>query len=149
MAFNFFKNHARQDTVNEHLGAFRDDFSDIQKKAILGTLCMIASIDDEFHPKEAKFLENTCKLFGYQLTDAMIAEIYSLDQDYVFQVLNGLKEGQKDWYIITALGMIYADGKVAGGEKAAIEMIFSRIGIDANRSEAVVKKMALLLEKFG
>lgn len=147
--FNFFQNHERQDVVREYLGDFQDKFSEKQKQAIIASLLVIAACDDEFHAKEEQFLKHTCTLLGYPLNNSKIETIYSMGPDLMVKFLNTLDSSQKDWYIVSALGMVYADGHAHNSEKLVVDGIFEKIGIDGDRVETVTKKTVLLADMFS
>ncbi len=148
MLFNFFKKHERQNTVNEHLSGFQEQFSEKQKKAILTSLLLIANSDREYHRKEERFFEQTATMLDYRLQSDYMDDLMSPDQDELFQILNSLAESQKDWYIITAFGMMHADGKSLEVEFKYLVGFFSRMGITEERYENVLRKTQLLMEKF-
>ncbi|HBG86121.1 MAG TPA: hypothetical protein DDW62_01075, partial [Marinilabiliaceae bacterium] len=111
MLFNFFKKHEKQNEVRQHLGGFQDEFSDNQKKAVMCSLMLIANSDGEFHRKEEMFFEQTATMLGYRLSGDYIDDLLAMGKEKLFQLLKSLDESQKDWYIITAFGMLHADGQ--------------------------------------
>jgi uncharacterized tellurite resistance protein B-like protein len=148
MLFSFFKKHERQNAVNEHLNGFQKEFTEKQKKAILTSLLLIAHSDREYHRKEERFFEQAATLLGYHLKRDYLDELMSPDQDELFQFLNSLTEGQKDWYIITAFGMMHADGKSLEVEFKYLVGFFSRMGITEERYEKVLRKTQLLMDNI-
>ena len=152
MLFNFFKKHKKQNVVNEHLGEFQTEFNQQQKKAVMISLFIIANSDGEFHNMENQFFEQTATLLGYRLSsdlDTTIDEFMTMDRESLFRNLNSLGESQKDWYIVTAFGMVHADGKALEEEFQNMIVFFEKMGISEQRFENVIKKTELLMQNFG
>ncbi len=72
----------------------------------------------------------------------------SLDRETLFNLLNSLDESQKDWYILTVVGMIHADGQVLEVEFQYMETFLSKMGITKQRFEDVLKFSQLMMKKF-
>ena len=116
------------------------------------SLFIIANSDGEYHNKEHNYLEQIASVLGYNLgsdLDAIVDEFMTIDRVAIFGNLNSLSEGQKDWYIVTAFGMIHADGKALDAEFEYVIAIFQKMGISEKRFEDVLKKTELLMNKFG
>lgn len=137
-----------QSSVRENLGDFQDQFTENQKKAIMCSLFLIANSDGEFHHKEQQFFEQTAMLLGYTLTSDILDEFLSMERTQLFQLLGSLKEDQKDWYIITAYGMVHADGQTLEVEFQYLDVFFTKMGITVERFQNVLKKSQLLMNKF-
>jgi len=148
MLFSFFKNHVRQNAVNEHFSGFQKQFTENQKKAILISLIIIAGSDGEYHRNEEKFLFQIATVLGYPLKRNYLKDFLSYDKDELLLLLNSLGENQKDWYIVTAFGMMHADGISLELEFKYLDFIFSKMGITNERYEIVLKKSQLLMDKF-
>lgn len=148
MLFNFFKKHENQSYINQHLSGFQNNFSSNQKKAIMCSLFLIANADKEFHNKEAVFFEQTAKLLGYKLTSNFLEEFLSFNKVELLQLLDSLDESQKDWYIVTAFGMVHADGRALEKEYQYFEVFLENMNITEERFEYVLKKAELINEKF-
>ena len=127
MVFNFFNKHEKQSVINEHLSGFQEEFSEDQKNAILCSLFLIANSDGEFHQKESVFFDQTANLLGYRLGQNFLDDFFSLDKARLYQLLNSLDESQKDWYIITAFGMVHADGRTLEREFQYLEVFFDQM----------------------
>lgn len=152
MLFNFFKKHEKQNVVNEHLGGFQTGFNQQQKKAVMCSLFLIANSDGEFHNMENQFFEQTATLLGYRLSsdlDTTLDKFMTMDRESLFRNLNSLGESQKDWYIVTAFGMVHADGKALEEEFQYMIVFFEKMGISEQRFENVIKKTELLMQNFG
>lgn len=147
MLFDFFNKHERQNDVRKHLGRFQDEFTDDQKKAVLFSLLMIANSDGEYHRKEEQFFEQACTTLGFHI-DAQgryLDEFSAMGRDRLFQLLASLDEGQKDWYIFTAIGMMTADGQALEAESQYIYVFFEQMGITKQRIENVMRKMNAMM----
>lgn len=150
MLFDLFHKNEKEKVVREHLGGFQDGFNLKQKKAVLLSLFLIANSDQEFHIKEKQFFEETALLLGYRLTENMVDEFMSLgDREELFRLLNSMDEGQKDWYIITSLGMMHADGKPLDIELKHLMTFFDHMGITEERASNVVQKAEALSRHFN
>lgn len=148
MLFSFFKKHEKQSAVNEHLNGFQVQFSENQKKAILTSLLLIASSDGDYHRKEEKFLEQTANMLNYRLKNNYFDDFMTINREDLFQYLDSLNENQKDWYVITAFGMMHSDGKDLDVEFDYLNAFFSKMGISEERFTNVLKKTQLLMNKF-
>jgi uncharacterized tellurite resistance protein B-like protein len=147
MLFSFFKKHEQLNTINKHLGDFQGQFSENQKKAILNSLLLIACSDGEYHQTEADFFEQAATLLGYRLNHDYANELSSFSRDKLFQLLNSLNESQKDWYIITVFGMMYADGEALKIESQYLDALFNNMGITEERFEKVLSKTQFIMNK--
>lgn len=119
--------------LRKHFKGFQQDFTDIQKKAILISLFDLANSDNELHKMELKYFHEVSALFGYSMEDNTIYRYLEMDRKYIEKVLTTLNEPQKDWYIISVIAMIYCDGKLHKKELSFIINYLSKIGISVNR----------------
>ena len=152
MLFKFFQKTEKQNTVREHFGGFQDQFTANQKKAIMCSLFLVANSDGEYHKKEHQVFEQTATILGYKLhfaLDDTIDELMTIGREQLFTILSSLDEGQKDWYIITVLGMVHADGVALDKEFEYAMAFFDRMEITVERCENVMKKSQLLMEMFS
>jgi uncharacterized tellurite resistance protein B-like protein len=146
--FSLFKKNKNEDSTNHHFRGFQDQFSENQRRAIMCSLFTIANSDGEFHKKEQEFFVEVASVLGYKLRDNYLDDFLSIGRDRLLNILNGLDENQKDWYIITAFTMIHIDGKALEIEFQYLESYFNSMGIDRNRFERVLQKSQLLMNKF-
>ncbi len=136
MLFDFFKKHKRQNVVQQHLGDFQNSFSEKQKEAILASLFIIANSDKEYHNKENEFFKLTATILGYNLNMLKNTEkILKLKLIDLMGLLHQLNEIQKEWFIITAYGMVNADGQALDIEYNVLLCFAKGMGV----SEAIVK----------
>jgi hypothetical protein len=131
------KNHA---LIKDHLETFDYEFSDDEKKAILSSLFNIARSDDEYHPKEKELLKDISAIIGYDFDDFSKGHHLELDDNQINEILKGLGEGQKDWFVITAFLMIYADGVALMQEYFKLESYFEKMGILKERWQEIINK---------
>lgn len=143
MLFNLFKKNKKQNDVIQHLGAFKRSFNEQQKKAILWSLFLIANADKKFDRKEKKFFSETAMMLGYKFSDDYMEFLLIYPEDSI-AILKTLTEGQKDWLIVTLLGMVHADGKALQEEYDLMQNFFTIIGVTMHRVESVVKKTQIL-----
>ena len=116
------------------------------------SLFLIANSDGEYHNKEHQFFEQTAMLLGYKLgnnLDSIVEEFMTMDRESLFYHLNSLNESKKDWYIVTAFGMVHSDGRALEEEFQYMLVFFDKMGITEERFENVIRKTELLMEKFG
>lgn len=147
MLFNFFKKHEKKEKVSEHLSEFQSEFNANQKKAIMCSLFMIANSDEVYHKNEHKYLEQIARVLGYNLgsdLDKIVDEFMTISRDEIFTNLNSLTQSQKDWYIITAYGMVHADNKALEAEIQYAFTFFAKMGISERRIESVINKSELM-----
>jgi len=126
--------------IKNHIETFDYEFLDDEKKAILSSLFDIAHSDDDYHPKEKEILKEISAMIGYDFDDFSKGEHLVLNDAQIYEILNGLDEGQKDWFIITAFLMIYADGVALMQEYFKLESYFEKMGISKERWQEVIKK---------
>jgi hypothetical protein len=144
--FSFLKRN--KSTINKHFRNFQDQFSENQKKAIMCSLLIIANSDGEFHRKEAQFLKEVARALGYHLSDVNLKDFMSIGPEGIFQILDSLDDGQKDWYIITAFAMLHVDGHALEVEFQYLEAYFGKMGITRKRFESVANKSQLLINEI-
>jgi uncharacterized tellurite resistance protein B-like protein len=152
MAFNFFKKNRKQKEVENHLGQFQSDFTENQKRAILVSLYVIANSDGEFHQNEIDVFHNTADLLGYKMkrtVEKTLTDITSVSKDEMVRVLRQMDQGQKDWYIVTAMGMIHADGQVLEIEIKHGMAYFEAIGVTEEYAFSVLEKAEALSKAFN
>jgi len=148
MLFDFFKKQEKQDAVKQHFGSFQDSYTELQKKAILSGLLIIANADGEYHRKEAEFFMQTAALLGYKLQRNYLEDLLSIEPTNLTRILNNLDEGQKDWFIITIFGMIHADGKDLDVEYQYLTGIMKGMGVTRQRFDDVINKAQILAQRF-
>jgi len=135
---NLFDNKNQQ-VIKNHLDALDYEFSDNKKRAILICLLDIAKSDNDFHPKEEKLLNEIANKIGFDIND-FLSSGNDIEKDAIYKILNDLDEGQKDWLVITAFLMIYADGIALMDEYIQLEKYFENIGITKERWQEVIEK---------
>ncbi len=147
MVFDTLKKHQDQKEVEEHLKAFRESFSEEQKKAVICGLFLVANIDGQYHEDERKFFEETADVLDYQLKDNLdqqVREFLGLGREELFKQLNGLNDEQKDWFVATVLSMIHADGEALDKEIQYADEIFEKMGVTHERCEKVINNSPAL-----
>lgn len=126
--------------IKDHLETFDYEFSADEKKAILNCLFKIAKSDEDYHPKEKEFLKEISAIVGYDFDVFSNEDPLDLTDPQISQILTGLDEGQKDWFVITAFLMIHADGVALMQEYFKLEGYFEQMGITRERWREVIKK---------
>ncbi len=134
LRFNFFKKNKKETTIEEHYNDFYG-FSDDQKKAILVSLFDIANSDEDFHDKETDFINRTSTTLGYSLKYHQIKKSLNNEREQIYDILRGMNDHQKDWYVITVLTMIYADGKIDSDEFGYVENFLLNVGVSRETIE--------------
>lgn len=107
--FDFSKIKSHQ--VKNDISLFQNQYTELQKAAILGALIVVAKSDGEVHPKEFKKIEDTATLLGTDMSDPLhLAVIQSKAQ--MIAILNSLTRKQKEWFILCLHEMVLIDGQV-------------------------------------
>lgn len=122
---------------NEIENLVKDTFTDNQKRAILFSLLLIAKSDGEYHKYERLILDITAQFLNYNINDIKFLEYPSLGEETMYKHLNTLNSKQKDWYILSAFGMMSADFQYNETEDAFVNHFFNKMGI----SESYINKL--------
>lgn len=150
MENNFFKTNKNISEIDNQFSSFRQDFSENQKKAVMFSLFFIAASDGDTNDKELNYLSEISFVLGYKINsfEGFLNDIRTMGRDDIFYHLNTLLDSLKDWYIFTALGMVYADEKVTETELNYYYKFLSKMEISDERCERVIKEHQLLIENF-
>lgn len=146
MPFQYFKKHRKEKAVKKHLAKFQDDLNDLQKKAIMRSLFQIANGDGEYHHKEHEFIVQTAELLNFPLANSsrkIATELLEMNTSEVINQLNSLDAEHKDWYLITAFGMIHSDEKALEEEFIVLKDIFHQMGINQSHFETIIEQTSL------
>jgi len=130
--FSIFKKRYKNSELKEHFDKLYS-FTDEQKKAILVSLFEIATSDEEFHHRENEYLTKTSGFLGISLKRSRLKKLLKNKRDELFRKLTEMSENQKDWYVFTVLGMVYADGKVMEDEFKHVEKFLLNLGFSQER----------------
>jgi len=130
--FSIFKKRSKNSQLKEQFDKLYS-FTDEQKKAILVSLFEIATSDEEFHHRENEYLTKTSKFLGVFLKRSRLKKLLKTQKDALFGKLTEMSENQKDWYVFTVLGMVYADGKVMEDEFKHVEKFLLNLGFSQER----------------
>lgn len=122
---------------NEIENLVKGTFTDNQKRAILYSLLLIAKSDGEFHEYERLNLDITAQFLNYNINDIKFLHYPSLGKETMYQDLSSLNSKQKDWYILSSIGMIHADFQYKEIEDAFAKYFFEKMGI----SEYYINKL--------
>lgn len=152
MLFKNFKQNKDEKAVDSHLKKFKDQFTDKQKKTIIQTLYSIAQSDGEYHEKEDAFFKETANLLGYELNedfDQQAEELLHFSEDEQAAVLNSLSDDQKDWFVVTVVGMVHVDGAVIEDELKYSKQLFYRMGITEQRFKDIINNSETIKESIN
>jgi len=130
--FSIFNKRSKNSELKEHFDKLYS-FTDEQKKAILVSLFEIATSDEEFHHRENEYLTKTSGFLGISLKRSRLKKLLKNKRDELFRKLTEMSENQKDWYVFTVLGMVYADGKVMEDEFKHVEKFLLNLGFSQER----------------
>ena len=108
-------------------------FSIDQKHAILLSLFEIANSDEEFHEKETAYFKNISEFIGMRLSNRDLKRMLSQERESLYKLLDEMTDSQKDWYVITALGMVYADGELIEDEFNHVKSFLLELGFTEAR----------------
>lgn len=129
---------------------FSNRFTEIEKEAIIISLFILALSDDEFHENERKSLGTTAALLDYRINIDRLEHLLTTEPPAkTIKVLADLSESNKNWYIMCALEMINADGKVTKSEIDTIDGLFTAMDITAERALYTAKKMTAMKRHFN
>jgi hypothetical protein len=130
--FSIFKKKSKNNQLKENFDKLYS-FTDEQKKAILVSLFEIANSDEDFHFKETEYLKKTSEFLGISFRNSRLKKLLNNHKDELFGKLGEMSENQKDWYVFTVLGMVYADGKVMIDEFKHVEKFLLNLGFSQER----------------
>lgn len=129
--FSFFRSNKDDALIKQFDDLYK--LSDDEKTAVLVTLWEVANSDDEFHPAETKYHKKIGNYLGMNFSSRKLKSLLKNDRDKIYNVLNNMNESQKDWYVITVLGMIYSDGSVIQEELDHVINFLKGIGFSEER----------------
>jgi len=132
--FSFFKRANKNKALNENFDELYG-FTEDQKTAILVTLYEVANSDDEFHPKETAYHKRIGDYLGLDYSTRELKNFLRKDKERLYHLLDHMNDSQKDWYVITVLGMIYSDGSVIKEELDHVIKFLTNIGFSRERIE--------------
>ena len=130
--FSFFSRSKKDIVLNENFNKLYG-FDEGQKTAIMVSLYEVAYSDDEFHPKETKYHKKIGGYLGLHYSNRRLKGLIRKDRERLYDLLNHMNERQKDWYVITVLGMIYSDGSVIKEELDHVIHFLTGIGFSEER----------------
>ena len=130
--FSFFKKSKKNTVLNESFNKLYG-FDEEQKTAILLSLYEVANSDDEFHPKETEYHNKIGSYLGLDYSNRQLRAMLKNDRDRLYKLLDNMNEPQKDWYVITVLGMIYSDGSIIQEELNHVISFLKGIGFSEER----------------
>jgi len=130
--FSFFGKSKKNNILNESFDKLYG-FEEDQKKAILVSLFEVANSDDEFHPKETQYHKKIGEYLGLEFSNGKLKDLLKNDRARLYKLLDHMSESQKDWYVITVLGMIYSDGTVIKEELDHVIRFLTGIGFSEDR----------------
>lgn len=144
--FGFFKK--KKDPVREHLGDFQNSFTKEQKVAILGSLVILAKSKGQMLPKEIDLIEQTGRVLGLDVDEALFAKIAGGGIDELMRILKTLNQSQKEWFVISMRSMTAASGKVNEEQIALAFGLAEKIGFTENEIIELIDKTERLNEFF-
>lgn len=128
----------QSEKFNEIDNLVKDTFTDPQKRAILYSLLLIAKSDGEYHLNEHMNLSATAQFLNY--IDINSLQSPCLDLETMIHQLNTLNSNQKDWYILSTLGMIQADFEYKEIEDAYANHFYKQMGISEDYVNKLIQK---------
>ena len=148
MLFNNFRQNKNDEAVASHLQHFKDQFSEKQKQIIIKSLYTIAQRDGDYHEKEDQFFRETADLLGYQLHEDF-DDLLQIDEGEQIAVLNSLNEEQKDWFVVTVVGMVHVDGSAIDEELRYAKELFNKMGITEQRFKEIINNSEAIKESIS
>jgi hypothetical protein len=142
--FNFFRKK-QENPFSE----FASTYSKEQKASIIGIMLMLGKSAGNINKQQMDAISNTAKMLNLDIDDPILISAAAGGHDYLVNNLKTLDQSQKDFFVVTINGYC-----LTGGEN--IEKLFNyslkfceKIGISEIEYESIIKKMALMMEKFG
>lgn len=129
------------------LTLFQNQFTELQKSAIIGALIVLSKSDGEVHPKELTKIENTASLLGLDISIPSRINVFQSKIEMI-AVLNTLKPSQKEWFLICLHEMVLIDGKVQEIEVAFALGFANDLGFNEDDYFRVIQKAAAIAENF-
>lgn len=143
--FDFSK--IKSQTPLNDLTLFQNQFTELQKSAIIGALIVLSKSDGEVHPKELKKIENTASLLGLDISNPSRISVFQSKTEMI-TVLNTLKPYQKEWFLICLHEMVLIDGKVQDIEVAFALGFAKDLGFNEDDYFQVIQKATTIAENF-
>lgn len=154
-----FQEKERLTKINNLTEGFQETFTESQKKAILGSMFLMIIADKSLGVNKVKSLKTTADLLGFNLKsgtlDCIGNQLFDNVNDFyrtehTLNVdLKSLSPSQKDWYILTIVGLMNADRMITESEFSNMIIMFNKIGISENRVVDVVEKASALGKFFN
>lgn len=132
--------NSQTEKFNQIENLVKGTFNNNQKRAILYSLLLIAKSDGEFHQYERLILDITAQFLDYNINDIEFLQYPSLGQDTMYKHLNSLNSKQKDWYILSAFGMITADLDYKEIEDAFANHFFGKMNISLDYVNKLIQQ---------
>jgi uncharacterized tellurite resistance protein B-like protein len=133
--------------ANNDLSLFQNQYTELQKSAILGALIVVAKSDGEVHPKEFKKIEDTATLLGTDMSDPVHLAVIQSKSEMIF-VLNTLSISQKEWFLVCLHEMVLTDGKVQDIEVAFALGFAKDLGFSEDNYFKVIEKAAAIVQIY-
>ena len=99
--------------------------------------------------KEVEFLQQTADLLGYHISGDIKHEFSGINRGKVFEQLRKFSDKQKEWYLVTVIGMIHADGKVLESELDDALRYLLAMGISKEKMIKSIKKFKAMSRFVG
>lgn len=142
--FNFFRKK-QENPFSE----FAATYSKAQKASMIGIMLMLGKSAGNINKQQMDVISNTAKMLDLDLEDPILLTAGQGGHDYLVNNLKNLNQSQKEYFVLTLHGYC-----LTGGEN--IEKLFNyslqfcnKIGISETEYESTIKKMTLMMEKFG
>lgn len=132
------------------LSGFGNDLTYEQKAATMASLLAIATTNfiQEITKDESTFLDKFSLLLKIEpKKDDAVGQMLKNGGEYIVQVLNGLTESQKDWYVGTAHSLLHIKSTPQESKRKFAFGIFAGIGVDGKRYTTVLDLMQELNKK--
>ena len=145
-----YDNIKSSNIFNDHLSGFQSMFTIKQKKAVLIALWTVANADGEIHIKEEIFLKETSLLLGINyntIWDDLFNSNHTPEQ--YNKELENLSKSQKDWLVVTLMGVIHADGQAVIEEMVVAEVVLGILGYSHEDAMSSIKTSNFLSDFFN
>ena len=99
-----------------------NNFTTIEKYAIIKVLYHIMKADGVIHPKEEEYMDKTYINFSISIND--LEEISNIDEIQTKQIISGMSDDNKNKALSLFIGIAEADGFLHPKEKGIINHFF-------------------------
>lgn len=134
--------------LDEHKQS-QNQFTDLQKRAVLLSLVLIAKADGRFTPDEAEYLHNVSHVISYDLLNNYQILNTQISREVMHRQLDTLNDNQKNWYVVAAKGMAHMNTTNILEKDTTFDQLMSSMHIDEGRIDRVLSMSMNMMHAFN